>query len=796
MKRYTLLLIGVLLALLMALAGGAAAEDSDAVSLSGTLSVIFGDPQDVAEPPVERYYLMGGEGSAVELLPGEVVAAADLARLAGQRVEVGGRMAAATAAEADRSGGAFVVESIALAAGSRLATPTGNTRWITVACKFADVGAEQRSPAFFADMYRNSYPGLDHYWREVSYGQVDLAGSTAAGWYVMPRPRADYMLDSATPLLADMEYDCLDQADPDVYFPDYDGINVAFNADFGCCAYGTWSIEMIRDGVRRPWRMTWLPPWGFGTLSVVQHEMGHGFGMLHSASSEGVTYENVWDVMGDAWVNCAAALDPVYGCVGQHPITYHLNAIGWLPAERVYEAGPGVHTVTLERAALPTTGDYLMARVPIDGSTTHFLTIEVRRRIGYDTKLQDTVILHEIDVNRYPDAAWIIDDRKPYDGSTDRAMWMPGETFASPAGNILIRFDAATTTGAVVTIVNGAESRQMTLAPTDDTYVKQSAPNSVLGAAQTLLVRDGMRPYLKFDPAAVPDSTYRVKLRLNVVAQTDSGYGKLARVSATYDNSATPWTEEDLTWNNMPLDISYLGVYAGAPVRNGAQVEWDLTRAYREYNWDNLGMGTWPLAINWTGHTNITYSSKEGANPPQLVLDYLVLPDEPDGETHTFAPTNDAYVAQAKPRNVFGAKPILQVKDAAKDVNTYVKFNVSGLGGTVQSATLRLWVKEPGPDGGRVYAVSPFLLNTTTLWLETGLKWNNAPAISGAPLDSVGNAVKGQWVELDVTSAVVAALGDNGRVSLAIANDSRNLVVYSSKEGPHPPELVIVTSPE
>jgi len=159
-----------------------------------------------------------------------------------------------------------------------------------------------------------------------------------------------------------------------------------------------------------------------------------------------------------------------------------------------------------------------------------------------------------------------------------------------------------------------------------------------------------------------------------------------------------------------------------------------------------------------------------------------------------YQPTNDAYVMASRPKSVFGAKPVLRVKDAAKDVNTYVKFNVSGLSGTVQSATLRLWVNDPGPDGGAVYAVSPFYAGTTELWVETGLRWNNAPTISGAPLDSVGNAVKGQWVELDVTSAVVAALGDNGRVSLAIANDSRNLVAYSSKEGAHPPELVVVTN--
>lgn len=49
---------------------------------------------------------------------------------------------------------------------------------------------------------------------------------------------------------------------------------------------------------------------------------------------------------------------------------------------------------------------------------------------------------------------------------------------------------------------------------------------------------------------------------------------------------------------------------------------------------------------------------------------------------------------------------------------------------------------------------------------------------------------------MDVTGAVIAGVAaDNGRVSFALRNNSTNLVVYSSKEGAHPPELVVVTSP-
>jgi dipeptidyl aminopeptidase/acylaminoacyl peptidase len=162
-------------------------------------------------------------------------------------------------------------------------------------------------------------------------------------------------------------------------------------------------------------------------------------------------------------------------------------------------------------------------------------------------------------------------------------------------------------------------------------------------------------------------------------------------------------------------------------------------------------------------------------------------------EQSPFVPTNDAFVMQAHPRPQYGNRRDLRVRNAAKDLVSYVKFNVHTLEGTVEHATLRLYVTDPGPDGGMLYAVSPYYKNTTDLWLETGLKWNNAPTISSPPLATLGKVLKNRWVEVDVTQAVIDGLAnDNGRVSFALANDSRNRVAYSSKEGAHPPELVVV----
>lgn len=158
------------------------------------------------------------------------------------------------------------------------------------------------------------------------------------------------------------------------------------------------------------------------------------------------------------------------------------------------------------------------------------------------------------------------------------------------------------------------------------------------------------------------------------------------------------------------------------------------------------------------------------------------------GDETTFTPSHDTFVNSAAPTTQYGGNPSIKVKDAATDMNSYLKFNVTGLSGSVESAILRLQVTDAGADGGGVYSVSN---NFTSggAWTEVGLTWNNAPTIGGAPLDSAGAVSNGQWVELDVTAVV----GGNGVYSFAVRNANLDIVFYSSKEGLNPPELVITT---
>jgi len=156
--------------------------------------------------------------------------------------------------------------------------------------------------------------------------------------------------------------------------------------------------------------------------------------------------------------------------------------------------------------------------------------------------------------------------------------------------------------------------------------------------------------------------------------------------------------------------------------------------------------------------------------------------------TLTFTPLHDAYVRASTATTNYGGVTALRLrKSGSEALHSYLKFEVSGIGGALQSAKLRLYVTDAGSDGGAVYAVSSNYLGTNTAWLQSGLNWNNAPAISGTALSSVGAVSVGSWVEFDV----IAAVTGNGIFSFGLTNNSSDAVYYSSREGSNKPQLVI-----
>ncbi|MCG8608443.1 IPT/TIG domain-containing protein, partial [bacterium] len=121
---------------------------------------------------------------------------------------------------------------------------------------------------------------------------------------------------------------------------------------------------------------------------------------------------------------------------------------------------------------------------------------------------------------------------------------------------------------------------------------------------------------------------------------------------------------------------------------------------------------------------------------------------------------------------------------------TFMKFEVQGIVGQVQSAAVRLRAVEASNDGGTIFPVSNNFAGSSFPWTEDLLFYSNAPTDLDDPLNSVGAVGNGETVEFDVT----AAINGDGTYSFGIGNQSTDVVQYSSKEGTVAPELVIQLS--
>jgi M6 family metalloprotease-like protein len=484
---------------------------SETETYTGTFGIIWGDGSAGSGLTAETYWLSDGAG-----LPLRLDLTPELAQpwggplaLNGRRLTVTGTRAAVSA-QADEVD-VLQVQSLEPAAGVGTAdlgtqAVTGSQPWVTIMCKFPDRPASSTGLSYFQGMYGTTYPTLDHYWRELSYNNINVVGSNAVGWYTLPQPRS-YYVPSGSLSFSRAANDCTALANAAVDFRPFVGINLMFNDIFDTVNNYAWggSQYLTLDGVSRSWRMTWEPPWGWQNISVIEHEMGHGFGLPHSSGMYGATYDNKWDVMSDTWGNCSSK-DPTYGCMGQHTIAPYKDQLGWIgTGQKTTLPYQGQTTLTLEQLAQPQTSNYLLARISTCDSSRNY-SVEARRRVGYDSILPgEGIIIHKVQ-NGY---AYVV-DTNPQDilnKSTSHANFSPGSTYTNTTDMFTVTVDSATSTGYVVTITNTAPCT-----PPD--------PPTLLAPAAGAFRRQRLTGFF-WQPSASLNQTY-VTLRVNTSPNPDT----------------------------------------------------------------------------------------------------------------------------------------------------------------------------------------------------------------------------------------------------------------------------------
>ena len=459
--------------------------------LTGVLTVVWPDGQPTqpesraATQPVYTLHTLDGQVWQLEVAAGSL--RPDF-RLAGRRVTATVATAARAAAAPSGSavpttGTAWVtsvqrvvpqgaIEAAAAQAVEVEASVGGSQPWVSIRVQVLGRGDRAEDAELLHQHVRQRLPRVG----PLLAGTVGTARSTCraaarTGWYTLPRTRA-YYLALGSSMLRTLATDCTALAESDIDFTPVKGINLMFNAELDGYAWGGSSLLTL-DGVYKLWRTTWEPPWGYGDVSVIEHEMGHGFGWPHSSGTYGAVYDNSWDVMSDSWYNCSVSNPsrdhPTYGCTGQQTIAYHKDLAGWLPSAlkltlpQVRRRPPWPSSRSpgcrLAASASLSTGTYLVAILQTGEASGRYFTVEARKRAGYDAKLYgDGVIIHEVVPNRDTDnqPAHVMDASSNSVTADAGALWTVGETFSDSASSISIRVDAATATGYTVTMSSGA----------------------------------------------------------------------------------------------------------------------------------------------------------------------------------------------------------------------------------------------------------------------------------------------------------------------------------------------------
>lgn len=414
---------------------------------TGTMHVVWDGEAD------PTYYIVDGQGVGQKLILDDAGSGvASYLSLDRRPVELSGARVASTGSNA----GLSALRATGVHATARTASNAGEVRkeprdFVTLLCRFADE-PEPFTREQVADVHGGQYPGVRHYFAELSWDPSLMAGSKVTGWYLLPKPRTAYVSDLLTDFGA-LARDCTAAADDDVDFAAFYGINLQFSGglsrrviqpydtlSFG----GSWTLSL--DGVTRSWGMTWLSAGHAMTRAVIAHEMGHALGWPHSSGGNGSEYDSEWDVMSRGYLRW----EPPHGWLSVHTIAHHKDAVGWIPSHRRWIPTEGSQeSAVIVRTALPPEKGYLLARVPAGDS--HY-TVEVRRQAGHDQPLPgDAVVIHQV---RFGVAKVVTAD-----GNTDPngpgAQWLPGEEYHDQSRGLSIRVDSAATDGFHVSITRG-----------------------------------------------------------------------------------------------------------------------------------------------------------------------------------------------------------------------------------------------------------------------------------------------------------------------------------------------------
>ncbi len=312
------------------------------------------------------------------------------------------------------------------------------------------------------------------------------------------------------------------------------------------------------------------------------------------------------------------------------------------------------------------------------------------------------------------------------------------------------------------------EGPAVTFTPVADAHVRGSSPSSNYGSLTTMRVRSSpaFTSYLKFTVSGLSGAVESAKVRLYVTDPSPDG-GSLSSVSNDYDGTSTPWTETGLTWNNAPT-IAGTTLASAVATTTGAWVELDVTGTV-------TGDGTYSFALESQSTDRAEFSTKEGANDPQLVL--TVEPGAPAPPVNTSLPTVSGVTQvgqtlSADPGTWEGTLPIAHTfhwqrcSPACSDLGVAGQTYVLSEADVDSTVRVRVTATNGVPPGGEATsaAVGPVTATTSA----GGPIALNGPPV-GATIESGSTVTLASWTPApgDVVLVAVAQRDESKAVSVS-----------------------------